>query len=274
MAPRHRSACSSRAGLDAPTSRGCGGCTLSPASKTSARRRSRPTARRSSAGCAVSDDPAAIEQAAGPLAVRSDPCSDPCCAHRRTIVVPGGESVRLVFSTGVAADSRSRGAPDREVLRRPQRPARHRPRVDRRPTRAARPGDQPAGGGRARAARVPARAHRPVLAAQGQDAGRERAADVGPVVDRHLGRPAHPARARRGPRARAARSAGAARPPVLAPQGARRRPGHPQHAPDRATPTTSTTACACSSAPATPCSCSTSPAASSFAEQTRCTPTS
>ena len=166
-------------------------------------------------------------------AARSGRCSTRAARSGAPSTVPAGESVRLVFSTGVAETPRGRAAPHREVLRRPQRPARHRPRVDGRAARAARPGHQPAGGGHARAARFAAGAHRPVLAAQDQDAGRERPADVGPVVDRHLRRPADPARARRGPRARAARAPGAARAPVLAAQGTRRRPRHPQHAPDR-----------------------------------------
>ena len=178
------------------------------------------------------DNPVALEKP-GALGGSLGPVLDPCCSLRRSVTIPGGESVRLVYSTGIAERPRERAAPHREVLRRPQRPARHRPRVDGRAARAARPRHQPAGGGHARAAGFSAGAHRPVLAAQDQDARRERPADVGAVVDRHLGRPAHPAGARRGPRARAAGPPGAAGAPVLAAQGARGRPRRPQHAPHR-----------------------------------------
>ena len=219
------------------------------------------------------DDPIALEKP-GPLGGSIGPVLDPCCALRRSVVVPAGESVRLVFSTGLAGQPRDRAAPDREVLRRPQRPARHRPRVDRRATRAARPRHQPAGSHHARAPGFSAGADRPVLAAQGEDPGRERAADVRPVVDRDLGRPARSCWcgsrswstrrwfARRCSRISTGDTRGSS--PTWS-SSTRARP---------ATPTTSTTVCACWCAPATRCSCSTSRAASSFAEQTRCTPTS
>ncbi len=47
------------------------------------------------------DDPIALEKP-GPLGGSKGPVLDPCCALRRSVVVPAGESVRLVFSTGLA----------------------------------------------------------------------------------------------------------------------------------------------------------------------------
>ena len=50
------------------------------------------------------DDPIALEKP-GALGGSLGPVLDPCCALRRTVKVPAGESVRLVYSTGIA-DSR------------------------------------------------------------------------------------------------------------------------------------------------------------------------
>ena len=69
-------------------------------------RRSRPTARRSSAGCAGPTTPSRSRSRAR-WAARSAPCSIPCCSLRRSVTIPGGESVRLVFSTGIASDRES-----------------------------------------------------------------------------------------------------------------------------------------------------------------------
>ena len=178
------------------------------------------------------DDPAALDSN-GPLGQAIGPVLDPCCSLRRALVVPPGESARLVFSTGVAETRRRRSAPDREVLRPPQRPASDRPRVDGRATRATRSRHLTARSHHAGAPRVTPRADRPVLAAQDQDACRERPAALWAVVDRRLGRPAYPARARRRTRACASGPPSAPCPPVLAPQGAPRRSRHPQHTPDR-----------------------------------------
>ncbi len=41
-------------------------------------------------------------RAGGPLSRTTGPVLDPCCAIRKTVMVEGGESVRLVFTTGVA----------------------------------------------------------------------------------------------------------------------------------------------------------------------------
>ena len=47
------------------------------------------------------DDPVAMAKS-GPLGGSLGPVLDPCCAQRYSFVVSGGESVRLVFSTGLA----------------------------------------------------------------------------------------------------------------------------------------------------------------------------
>ncbi len=47
------------------------------------------------------DDPAAIARG-GELSCTRGPVLDPCCALHRSITIPAGESVRLVFATGVA----------------------------------------------------------------------------------------------------------------------------------------------------------------------------
>lgn len=47
------------------------------------------------------DDPVAIERG-GELGGATGPVLDPCCALRRALTLPAGESVRVVFATGVA----------------------------------------------------------------------------------------------------------------------------------------------------------------------------
>jgi cyclic beta-1,2-glucan synthetase len=47
------------------------------------------------------DNPAALDQG-GPLGMTVGPVLDPCCSLRHGFTVPPGESVRLIFSTGVA----------------------------------------------------------------------------------------------------------------------------------------------------------------------------
>ena len=220
------------------------------------------------------DDPAALDCERAARRARPGRCSTRAARLRRTVTVPPGESVRLVFTTGVAETAATRRVRLTEKYSDPRSAQRA---IDLAWTAAQLElrdlGISPQEAVDARAARVAPGAHRPVLAAQDQDARRERPADVGPVVDRHLRRPAHPARARRGARARAARAPGAARAPVLAPQGARPPTSSSSTRAPPATPTNSTTGCGCSSAPATRCSCSTSPAASSCAAPTRCIPT-
>jgi len=52
------------------------------------------------------DDPVALERP-GALGGSLGPVLDPCCAHRHSMVVPGGESMRIVFSTGLARSRES-----------------------------------------------------------------------------------------------------------------------------------------------------------------------
>ena len=225
--------CCSPDGRAAPRRSASGASTSSRATRSRATGRSRPTARAFLGRLRGVDDAGSARGARAARRHRRAPCSTRAAPFGATIEVPPGQTVRVVYATGVADEREAAVRLTEKYHDVAQRAARRstsrgRPRSSSCATSAS-----ARAGGRARAARLAAAAHRPVLAAQGQDAGRERAADVGAVVDRHLGRPADPARPRRGARARAARAPGAARAPVLAPQGARRRPRHPEHAADR-----------------------------------------
>ena len=220
------------------------------------------------------DDPAALDARRRPRRARAGRCSTRAA---RSAAASRCRRARACASSSRPAsptEPRDRAAPHREV------PRRRAARSARSTSRGPRPSSSCATSASARRRRsrssgsLAPRAHRPVLAAQDQDAGRERPADVGAVVDRHLAATCRSCScASRSSSTRRSFARRCSRTSTGATRGSWPTSSSSTRGPP-ATPTSSTTGCACSCAPATRCSCSTSPAASSCAASTRCTPTS